>query len=356
MKNFFLCLSAFILVFFLSCSQPALDKNNSNEQTNDSLTKEIQTTEELNLALNQAHEVETADVSKCTEPPVGINPTEIVGEFYSHLLTGNVEGMLGLLADDLSWTHLGPLDPSLPFYNTFYGKDGFLQWLNALVTSANLNGFTPKYMISDGNRVDSSVLEGAFMLIPQTQVNIENFHTFKVNNNGKINYVLVISESDTVVKSLSGSTGDVFETEHKIEDYQSNFMCNEKIIKDIALLATYLIKEGKINLLNKFISGDIETATSGNESSVPFFGKFIGKKELKNFSRKLAKEVKTLNIKYAAADGNKSNVHCVVNGKSSNTNENYRSKFVFCFQFDNKLRIARLYVYCNTNIVAEAYR
>lgn len=76
---------------------------------------------------------------------------EIVKNAYACFGQGDVEGVLGLLSDDVSW--ITPEVDGSSFYGKKSGKDGALEFFQGLGSSETPSAFEQNEFIADGDKV-----------------------------------------------------------------------------------------------------------------------------------------------------------------------------------------------------------
>jgi ketosteroid isomerase-like protein len=80
-----------------------------------------------------------------------VTAREIVRDVYKRFSEGDVEGFLGLCADDIEWVVNGPA--TLEKCNAFKGRSGVKKFLSILEESWEFSSFTPHQFIAEGGTV-----------------------------------------------------------------------------------------------------------------------------------------------------------------------------------------------------------
>ena len=75
----------------------------------------------------------------------------IVNQAYSNFKTGNINGILDLLADDVNWTL--PQMEGVPFAGTRTGRDSVSEFFATLDSSHESLTFEPRELIAEGDKV-----------------------------------------------------------------------------------------------------------------------------------------------------------------------------------------------------------
>ena len=296
--------------------------------------------------------IQESQIDQCIAVDVSYDPLSIVQTAYTNLFSGDLEGFLDTLSDDVEWIHYGP-PGTIPTYGVYYGKQGVTEWAYNLFSCVQMNYFDIHYFVVDGNIVHSQVKEGAFSYGAGTQMYIENFHSFVFNPDGKISKVCILSESYTGVTAYNGENGLTYSTPYENNDYQSTYETTRIDKLKVYKLLFDMQKNGKKNI-NMF-SDDAQIVMTGPEDIVPYMGKFSGYDEIRNFMKKFSKDIRCIDIKYIVKMGNKVNVCLKLYGKSSRSRTSYQSEAVFSFQYDDTGKIARLYGYSDNYTISRSY-
>ena len=77
----------------------------------------------------------------------------IVQQVYSNFKTGNIEGLLNLLTDNISWEL--PEIESVPFAGKRTGRASVGEFFKIVATSQETLAFEPRELIADGEKVVS---------------------------------------------------------------------------------------------------------------------------------------------------------------------------------------------------------
>lgn len=107
---------------------------------------------------------------------------ELVQQFYGHIGAGNIEGVLGCVADDIDI--INPLPDHIPFGGTYKGKDGLLAYLGALGESIEMGLEIDKFL-SDGDTVVVIGVESSSTRATDTAYRMPYVHVLTVTD-GKI--------------------------------------------------------------------------------------------------------------------------------------------------------------------------
>jgi ketosteroid isomerase-like protein len=78
--------------------------------------------------------------------------TKIVQQAYAAFLKGDIQGVLGLVTDDVEWVIPGPVG-LLPTAGTYRGKDGVVKFFAVLNESEQIEHFEPREFIAQGDKV-----------------------------------------------------------------------------------------------------------------------------------------------------------------------------------------------------------
>jgi uncharacterized protein len=76
---------------------------------------------------------------------------EIVQAGYNSFLQGNIEGILDLLNDDITWEL--PSSAGVPFSGVFSGKKGVLDFFQQIAANNEFHEFNVTDFIADGDKV-----------------------------------------------------------------------------------------------------------------------------------------------------------------------------------------------------------
>jgi len=77
-------------------------------------------------------------------------PEQVTREFFRRIGLGDVEGVIELLSEQITWTVPGP--PIIPYAGTFRGKEGVAEFFRILVAHEDLQSFVPHEFIVDAAR------------------------------------------------------------------------------------------------------------------------------------------------------------------------------------------------------------
>jgi uncharacterized protein len=87
-----------------------------------------------------------------TSTALAVRPNvQIVQDAYNHFLQGNIQGIIDLCTDEVAWGTFK--NAEVPYSGMFYGKEGVLEFFQALGSTVEFKSFTPKEFFSDGNDV-----------------------------------------------------------------------------------------------------------------------------------------------------------------------------------------------------------
>ena len=75
---------------------------------------------------------------------------QVVKEGYAAFGRGDMQGLLGLMAEDVEWIAPGP---GLPLAGTYRGRDGVATFFQKLTADTEILEFQPREFVADGNRV-----------------------------------------------------------------------------------------------------------------------------------------------------------------------------------------------------------
>ena len=76
---------------------------------------------------------------------------EIVNQAYSNFKTGNINGLLDLMADDVNWTL--PQMEGVPFAGTRTGRDSVGEFFQSVNSTQESLRFEPRELIAEGDKV-----------------------------------------------------------------------------------------------------------------------------------------------------------------------------------------------------------
>lgn len=111
------------------------------------------------------------------------NNTQIVQEAYSKFGSGDIEGLLNLMSDDIEWTT--PTVEGAPLTGKRNGRDSVAEFFGMLDESEEFSSFEPREFIAQGDRV--VVLGNSAGTVKPTGRNFETdwVHIFTVKD-GKV--------------------------------------------------------------------------------------------------------------------------------------------------------------------------
>jgi len=75
---------------------------------------------------------------------------EVTREFYRRVGQGEVDGVIELLSDQVTWTVPGPT--AIPYAGTFLGKEGVAEFFRILLAHEDLQSFVPNEFVIDDAR------------------------------------------------------------------------------------------------------------------------------------------------------------------------------------------------------------
>ena len=280
----------------------------------------------------------------------------VVQKMYDRMFALDWEGMKACLFDDFIIIHQGINHPDLPFYNTFYGQDGCFEWINHIFETVNLHQFDFTYFVAEGNIVHTHVREGGTVKKSGAALCIENFHYFKLNENQKICFCEIISETFPVVRALYGKPGESYKTNYEAEDISvSHYLFTNEYNKKVAKASLDFIKRGQTEQLSDVLSGDTIFIVNGDESCVPYAGKFTGKDSVVRFVQLFQPEIKDIEISYIIAENNKADVIFKLDGQSTRTGKNFMHDASLSLQFSENGKIKYLFLQMNSYEIHRAY-
>ena len=79
------------------------------------------------------------------------NNQELVQQAYSNFKSGNIESLLGLMSDDISWEL--PKIENVPFSGTRKGKEAVREFFAILASEQDVVEFNPMKFIAQGDQV-----------------------------------------------------------------------------------------------------------------------------------------------------------------------------------------------------------
>jgi len=83
----------------------------------------------------------------------------ITNNVYANFQSGNIAGLMDVLADDVAWNHHGPRD-QVPFSGTYSGKVGAGEQLQTFVGSTEMEKFDLQGLFAGGDKVIALIQEG----------------------------------------------------------------------------------------------------------------------------------------------------------------------------------------------------
>ena len=83
----------------------------------------------------------------------------ITNNVYANFQSGNIAGLMDVLADDVAWNHHGPRD-QVPFSGTYSGKVGAGEQLQTFVGSTETEKFDLQGLFAGGDKVIALIQEG----------------------------------------------------------------------------------------------------------------------------------------------------------------------------------------------------
>lgn len=276
--------------------------------------------------------------------------------FYDSVFSAQYDNLAALMADDAVVFHQGYEHEAIPFYSTFNGKQGAVDWIINIFTTCTLEIFDMRYFVIDGNRASLHVLERGLMNSFGTYFTIENYHSFVVNESGKIEYIELISDGYILRETITSPAGGDFDVEYRTYDYSvENYPFDRDYNRKIASLALKAIDNGNDNLLDKLIADDIELTMVGPEEIIPFAGKYIGKEEVEDFLKDFTNGKKKLKHQYTIAENNKVNIHFKFEGKNTDEHGAFSADAVLSMQLNEEGKIAKIFGHYRTEEIADAY-
>lgn len=76
---------------------------------------------------------------------------ELAHGIYAAFGTGNLDGVLSLLSDDVEWSLIGP--KTIPYFGNYRGKAGVQSFFKLLLESEEILEFVPEQFIDGGSSV-----------------------------------------------------------------------------------------------------------------------------------------------------------------------------------------------------------
>jgi ketosteroid isomerase-like protein len=83
----------------------------------------------------------------------------ITQNVYANFQTGNIEGLMAVVADDVAWNHHGPRN-QVPFSGSYSGKAGAGEQLSIFVGGTETEKFDVQGMYADADKVFVLIQEG----------------------------------------------------------------------------------------------------------------------------------------------------------------------------------------------------
>ncbi len=83
----------------------------------------------------------------------------IAENVYANFQSGNIDGVMAVIADDVEWNHHGPRD-QVPFSGSYRGKAGAGEQLSTFVGSTETEKFDVQGMYADADKVFVLIQEG----------------------------------------------------------------------------------------------------------------------------------------------------------------------------------------------------
>ncbi|TFZ05445.1 hypothetical protein EZ313_01875 [Ramlibacter henchirensis] len=79
------------------------------------------------------------------------SPLEVVQAVYAAFGSGNIPGILDLLAEDVDWTFRGAR--GLAYTGTFRGRSAVEKWFGSVVQADDIQAFEPREFLAGGEHV-----------------------------------------------------------------------------------------------------------------------------------------------------------------------------------------------------------
>jgi cytochrome c553 len=125
------------------------------------------------------------------------DPKTVVETLYKAFDAGDLETVVGLIADDATWTYYGP-DYVLPFAGTFHGPHGVSEFFRIVdETLAEPRAGQREFLVS-GDQVTVPGWEESTVKSTGARYRVDNVHLFTVRNGKITKFEEFINSSDVV--------------------------------------------------------------------------------------------------------------------------------------------------------------
>ena len=132
-----------------------------------------------------------------TADPRDEDPRAVVQKLYGAFETGDIKAVLGLIADDATWTYYGP-DYILPFAGTFHGPEGVGEFFRIVdETLADPRAGQREFLVS-GNQVTVPGWEESTVRSTGARYRVDNVHLFTVEGGKITKFEEFINSADVV--------------------------------------------------------------------------------------------------------------------------------------------------------------
>ena len=128
---------------------------------------------------------------------------QVVKSGYEAFGRGDIDALLGILADDITWVTPGP--PELPTAGIRHGRSEVAQFFRTLTEVFDFEGFTQETFIADGDRVavfGTSTVR--FRATGTSMPPVQWVHSFRMAN-GKVTQFEEIFDATPLARELQAA-------------------------------------------------------------------------------------------------------------------------------------------------------
>jgi uncharacterized protein len=282
-----------------------------------------------------------ANIAQAAEPPAVMDAggplSAIVLQAYTHYVAGNVDGIIALTTDDVSWGGVGPAEFGYPF-GTVHGHDGVRAWFAGLAAGAAPYQLTDLSFSEGDGTVTVTGMQATTFTASGTPFSGPFVHVFRFEGD-RIAWFRVFM--DTAAAVQAADPGRASEQAH-IATIQRGYDS---------------FARGDMGTLMDCFADDIVWETVGPEDKNPLFGTRHGKQEVMNWFGLLATllEPQPFSDVRFMADGDTVVVTGLSTGTYHSTGRTLTVPFVHIMRFGPDGRVVALREHSDSWAEVDAY-
>jgi ketosteroid isomerase-like protein len=135
-------------------------------------------------------------------PVYDVHPVPLLEAFYAALATGDMDGLIDRVSDDVLWEASGPTD-LLPWSGAWSGKTGVLEFFGRLHEHVTSLSWQPKQYVAQGNTVAVILTQSGTSVTSGAHFSGDIVHWITVRN-GQISQLQFYLDTFPIVEAMAG--------------------------------------------------------------------------------------------------------------------------------------------------------